>query len=95
MKNSSNSSTGNSCNTKQISPAKHWILTLNNYTPSDIDFIIKTDKAIVPKYVFQEEIGELKKYHIYKDTSNSRKSEDRIQFLEKTSKEHTGKFARM
>ena len=57
-KNSSNSSKGILSNTKQIPPSKNWVFTLNNYKQSDIDFIINIDKNIVPKYIFQEEIGE-------------------------------------
>ena len=54
---SSNSSTGKSGNTKQISPAKNWCFTLNNYTKDDIEYIIGVDSSIVPRYVFQEEVG--------------------------------------
>lgn len=56
-------------NTRQISPAKHWCFTLNNYTSSDIVSLKeKFDNEIVPKfqsstgwahkYIFQEETGE-------------------------------------
>lgn len=55
--NSSNSST-RSGNTRQISPAKHWCFTLNNYTIDDINNIKQISSSIVPKYVFQEETGE-------------------------------------
>lgn len=44
---------------KQISPSKHWVFTLNNYTEAEIvEFL--ADSSIVPgiRYVFQEEIGE-------------------------------------
>ena len=56
--NSSNSSTINLTNgntKRQISPAKHWCFTHNNYTQQDIE---KLCSSIVPvKYVFQEETG--------------------------------------
>lgn len=55
-KNSSNSSKGKSGNTKQISPSKHWFLTLNNYTTQSIDFFC-ADSSI-ERYVFQEEMSE-------------------------------------
>ena len=54
-KNSSNSSEGKSGNTKQISPAKHWFLTLNNYTKKDINFLSSYSSII--KYCFQEELS--------------------------------------
>ncbi len=62
--NSSNSSGGKSGNTKQISPSKHWCFTLNGYTKEDIDMFINTNKDIVPKYIFQEEIGESGNHHL-------------------------------
>ncbi len=55
-KNSSNSSEGKSGNTRQISPAKHWFLTHNNYTKDDIDILCSNSSII--RYCFQEEIGE-------------------------------------
>jgi len=55
-KNSSNSSKKKSGNTRQISPAKHWFLTLNNYKTSDIDQLL--DDSSIKRYVFQEEKGE-------------------------------------
>lgn len=55
---SSNSSKGKSGNTKQISPSKHWIFVVNNYKQSDIDLFLNSDKSIVPKLCFQEEVGE-------------------------------------
>ena len=45
-------------NTKQISPAKHWLFTLNNYNTSDITSIKEISSSIVPILTFQEEIGE-------------------------------------
>ena len=55
-KNSSKSSKGKSGNTKQISPAKHWFLTLNNYKKEAIEYFC-ADSSIV-RHCFQEEIGE-------------------------------------
>ena len=55
--NSSNSSV-KSGNTKQISPSKHWIFTLNNHTAEDIKMISSVESSIVPKFIFQEEKGE-------------------------------------
>lgn len=56
LKISSNSSKKKSGNTRQISPAKHWFLTHNNYTKDDIE-ILCSDSSI-KKYAFQEELGE-------------------------------------
>lgn len=56
MKNSSNSSTEKSGNTKQISPSIHWCFTLNNYTEEDILTLCSSDSS--EKYIFQEETGE-------------------------------------
>jgi len=53
-KNSSKSSKGKSGNTKQISPAKHWFLTLNNYTKEAIQYFC-SDSSIV-RYCFQKEV---------------------------------------
>lgn len=57
VRNSSKSST-RSGNTIQISPSKHWCFTLNNYTEEDISRILQIKEEIVPKFVFQEELGE-------------------------------------
>lgn len=61
-KNSSNSSKGlgNTSPTpkKQISPAKHWEFTLNNYTLADIKAIENLDSSRVPVIVGQSEVGE-------------------------------------
>lgn len=51
-------SSGEIGNTKQISPSKHWCFTINNYDKADIDNIISISSSIVPKYIFQEEIGD-------------------------------------
>ena len=55
-KNSSNSSKKKSGNTIQISPAKHWVFTCNNYTNEKINLIVKDSS--IKRYSFQEEIGE-------------------------------------
>jgi len=47
---------GKSGNTKQISPAKHWVFTLNNYTNDEIN-ILCNDSSI-KRYSFQEEVGD-------------------------------------
>jgi len=54
-KNSSNSSKRKSGNTKQISPAKHWFLTLNNYKKESIEYFL-SDSSIL-RHCFQEEVG--------------------------------------
>lgn len=41
---------------KQISPAKHWIFTLNNYTEADIIELLNIDSSKVPILLFQEEM---------------------------------------
>ena len=60
--NSSNSSIGKSGNTKQISPAKHWVFTLNNYTNDDINNICSNSS--IKRYIFQEETGETGTPHL-------------------------------
>lgn len=55
-KNSSNSSKGICGNIKQISPSKHWFLTLNNYSKEDI--IVFSSDSSIERYCFQEEIGD-------------------------------------
>ena len=57
--NSSEKSNGNTSRLfekKQISPAKWWSFTLNNYNSSNIDDLLNTLNE--HKYVFQEETGE-------------------------------------
>lgn len=61
--NSSNSSK-QSGNSKQIAPAKHWCFTLNNPSKEEFEEIWNIDSAIVPRYVFQLEEGELKTPHL-------------------------------
>ena len=55
-KNSSNSSKGKSGNTRQISPAKHWVFTVNNYTEVDINRL--TVCSSIEQLSMQEETGE-------------------------------------
>ena len=54
--NSSNSSEGKSGNTKQISPAKRWCFTLNNYKEEDIKGI--SSNSSINEYIIGEEVGE-------------------------------------
>lgn len=51
-------------NTKQIPPSKHWCFTLNNYKKTDIDDILNLNSSIVPKFIFQEEVGECGTPHL-------------------------------
>ena len=53
---SSNSSIGKSGNTKQISPSKHWVFTLNNHTENDI--LLLTNDSSIEQLSMQEETGE-------------------------------------
>jgi len=55
-KHSSKSSKGKSGNTKQISPAKHWVFTLNNHTEENINFLMECSS--IDKLSMQEETGE-------------------------------------
>ena len=53
---SSNSSIGKSGNTRQISPSKHWVFTLNNHTENNI-LQLMNDSSI-EQLSMQEEVGE-------------------------------------
>lgn len=64
MSSSSNSSKGESGNTKQIPPAKHWCFTLNNYKEDDINSIVEECSNSSKRYVFQEEKGEEGTIHL-------------------------------
>lgn len=54
----SSKSSKKSGNTKQISAARYWCFTLNNYNKNDISNILRIPKEKVPGFVFQEERGE-------------------------------------
>lgn len=43
---------------RQISAARHWGFTLNNYTENDILNLEKIDRSIVPIFVGQSEVGD-------------------------------------
>ncbi|AXH73901.1 MAG: putative viral replication protein [Cressdnaviricota sp.] len=43
-------------NTKQISPAKHWVFTLNNYKKQDI--LLLNNNSSIKRLSMQEEVGE-------------------------------------
>lgn len=65
MKSSSNSSKGEgntkphpSIKKKQISPAKRWCFTLNNYTEEDISSIVPVIKDLCDIYIIGKEVGE-------------------------------------
>lgn len=76
-KNSSNSSgkVGNTSqpSPKQISPARHWEFTLNNYSEADILTLEKLNSSIVPVLVGQSEIGETGTKHLQVQISFSNK----------------------
>lgn len=55
---------GRSGNTKQISPCKHWFFTLNNPSEKEFKNFRDSDSSIVPRYVFQLEMGELGTIHL-------------------------------
>lgn len=41
-----------------INPAKKWVFTINNYTQNEIDLLSNSECSIVPKIMFQSEMGE-------------------------------------
>lgn len=49
---------------KQISPARHWCFTFNNYTETDLCSIVPILKNVSKKYIFQEETGEQGTRHL-------------------------------
>lgn len=49
---------GNTKPSPQISPAKHWFFTWNNYTKENIESLKALDSSKVPFLRFQTEIGE-------------------------------------
>lgn len=49
---------------KQVSPAKHWVFTLNNYTKKDLIQLEHIDSSKVPILVYQSEIGDNGTPHI-------------------------------
>lgn len=49
-------------NNRQISPSKHWVFTLNNYTENCITTIC--EDSSIKRYSFQEEIGETGTPHL-------------------------------
>jgi len=51
-------------NKKQISPAKHWCFTLNNYTQEQVDMISSKVPQICKKCVVGKELGEQKTPHL-------------------------------
>lgn len=61
-KNSSKSSKGKSGNTKQISPAKHWVFTLNNHTAENIKRLM--EDSSIEQLSAQEETGETGTPHL-------------------------------
>lgn len=54
----SNTKTELSSTKKQVSPAKYWCFTLNNYTDDDISSIINISNQKQIDYIFGEEVGD-------------------------------------
>ncbi len=59
-----NGNTIHSSPKKQISPAKHWCFTLNNYSKEHIKLILNICSNSSNKYIFQEEIGDNNNEHL-------------------------------
>lgn len=53
-----NTSTPSVTSKKAVSPAKKWCFTINNYTEEHAKMLRSSDCSIVPKIMFQSEIGE-------------------------------------
>jgi len=58
---------------KQISPAKHWEFTLNNYSTSDLKKLNDVNSSIVPIIVGQSEIGKEGTPHLQVQVSFAKK----------------------
>ncbi len=56
----SSNSSRRSGNTRQISPAKYWVFTLNNYQDDDISSISSkcSNSGMVHRLIYQKEVGE-------------------------------------
>ena len=80
---SSSGKFGNNSQTykRQISPAKHWEFTLNNYTIDDCKRLVKMDSSIVPIFVGQSEVGEKGTKHLQCQISFAKKVRP-IKYLE-------------
>lgn len=59
---------------KQISCSKHWSFTVNNFTDNDVNMLLGSDSSIVPKYIFESEIGENKTVHLQGSLSFAKKN---------------------
>lgn len=53
---SSNSSKGKSGNTRQISPSKHWVFTINNHKEENINTLL--NDSSIEQLSMQEEVGD-------------------------------------
>jgi len=51
-------------NSRQIPCSKHWCFTLNNSSSIEFNEILTINSSIVPRYVFQSEIGESGTQHL-------------------------------
>lgn len=48
----------NPSSSKQISPAKQWCFTLNNWTDDDVNNLVPKFQEVAEKYIFENECGE-------------------------------------
>lgn len=55
---------GNTKTKTQVTQAKNWCFTLNNFTMDDINEILEKFKIRANKYIFEEEIGESGTLHL-------------------------------